>query len=110
MAKVKYNAYIDADGVHHHPQYLYWCVGCGHEHAFALKSQGGHHTFNGDLINPTVSPSLVSNFSPGTMCHSFIRNGMIQYLNDCHHHLKGATIELPDIEEKLNSNKANAGS
>lgn len=100
MAKIKLLQHIDLETGEKwsHDQFLYMCKGCGHEHAFALKSVGGNHDFNMDLNNPTVSPSLVANFSPGEMCHSFIKNGRIQYLNDCTHHLKGVTIELPDIE------------
>jgi hypothetical protein len=97
MAKIKINENIYEGKKEHHTQYFYMCKGCGHEHCFALKSEGGHHNFNMDLENPTVSPSLVQNFTPGKMCHSFIKNGKIQYLNDCYHKLKGQTIELPQI-------------
>lgn len=89
---------------YHHRQFLYWCEGCGYEHAFALRTEGGHHGFNMDLDNPTVTPSLLENHE-GRVCHSFINNGMIQYLGDCHHHLKGQTIELPDVDAKLAERK-----
>jgi len=79
-------------------QYLYNCPGCGYEHAFSLKSEGGHHEFNLDLDNPTVSPSLLQNFRPDRICHSFIKDGHIQFLNDCWHELAGQTIELPDYK------------
>ncbi len=84
---------------YHHDQYMYMCEGCGYAHVFALKAEGGHHDFNMNLDNPTVSPSLVQNHTPCKMCHSFIRDGKIQYLNDCHHHLKGQTIDLPEVED-----------
>lgn len=108
MAKVKEIKYVDEETgkEYHHKQYHYWCEGCGYEHAFSLKEDGGHHGFNGDLNNPTVTPSLVQNFTPGRMCHSFIKNGQIQYLNDCWHHLKGKTIVLPDIDEKITERAA----
>jgi len=98
MAKIKINENFD-DGIkYYHTQYLYMCIGCEQEHAFALKSEGGHHDFNMDLENPTVSPSLLQNFTPDRICHSFIKDGKIQYLGDCWHKLKGQTIELPNIE------------
>lgn len=99
MAKIKFIQYKHSDGTFHHPQYLYNCPGCGFEHAFALKKDGGHHDFNMDLNNPTVSPSLVQDFSPTHehMCHSFIKEGKIQFLTDCWHSLKGQTVELPEI-------------
>jgi hypothetical protein len=98
MAKIKINENYHNGTKYHHTQYLYWCPGCGYEHAFALKSEGGHHDFNMDLNNPTVSPSLLQDFVPAQRCHSYIKNGMIQFLNDCHHPLRGQTIELPEIE------------
>jgi hypothetical protein len=98
MAKIKVNENIHQGTKFHHTQYLYQCLGCGYEHAFGLKSEGGHHEFNGDLNNPTVSPSLLQNFTPGKLCHSFIKDGKIQYLSDCQHHLAGQTIELPEYD------------
>jgi len=101
MSKIRVIDYTDSNGVKwHHTQYLYMCPGCGYEHAFALRSEGGHHDFNMDLDRPTVSPSLVQNFTPGRMCHSFIRNGMIQFLSDCWHELRGQTVELPELNDK----------
>lgn len=97
MAKIKVFSYSNGKW----RQFLYWCEGCGYEHAFGLTSEGGNHTFNGDLNNPTVSPSLLENRIPDKVCHSFIVNGQIQYLSDCHHHLAGQTIELPDADAKI---------
>jgi hypothetical protein len=59
--------------------------------------------FNYDLDKPTFSPSLLCQFGWGeertkVVCHSFIRDGMIQYLADCTHPLANQTVELPDLE------------
>lgn len=97
MAKIK----EILPGRYAHHQFLYFCKGCGYMHAFALKKEGGHHDFNDDLENPTVTPSLVQNFTPGKMCHSIITDGKIQYLGDCWHELKEQTIELPEITEDM---------
>lgn len=97
MAKIRVNENIHNGEKFHHTQYFYMCLGCGYEHCFALRKDGGHHEFNMDLNKPTVSPSLLQNFTLGKTCHSFMKNGMIQYLGDCHHHLAGQTIELPEI-------------
>lgn len=103
MAKIKE---VNAEPeMRQHHQFLYGCLGCGWEHAFALKSEGGHHEFNGDLEKPTVSPSLVQNFVPGKMCHSFIKDGKIEYLTDCQHDYAGLTIELPDIDQFIEERK-----
>lgn len=99
MAKIKIWEHIGSDGKkYHHTQYLYMCPGCGYEHAFALKSDGGYHDFNMDLNKPTISPSVLQNFNPNTICHAFIKDGFIQFLSDCHHKLAGQTVELPEIE------------
>lgn len=110
MARIKLVQRIDEETgeKYHHDQYLYWCLGCGYEHAFALTTEGGNHRFNGDLNNPTVSPSLVQNFTPGRMCHSFINDGVIQYLGDCWHHLKNQTVELPDVDLLIEERTKNA--
>lgn len=34
----------------------------------------------------------------GGRCHSFVRDGKIQFLNDCQHALAGQTVDLPDWE------------
>lgn len=103
MPKIKINLNEDEEGKYHHTQYFYNCPGCGYEHCFALIGEGGHHQFNMDVDNPTVSPSLVENRTPGRMCHSFIVDGKIQYLGDCFHDLKGQTIELPEYPEEISN-------
>lgn len=74
----------------------YLCPGCGYVHAFSPKV----HAYNGDGNNPTISPSLLHNNPQGHhTCHSYIKNGMIQFLDDCWHTLKGKTVELPQYDE-----------
>lgn len=33
------------------------------------------------------------------VCHSFVRNGVIEFLSDCTHALKGQHVPLPDWPE-----------
>jgi hypothetical protein len=47
---------------------------------------------------PTISPSLAVGPNTSFRCHSFIRDGQIQFLDDCWHELKGQTVEIPDWE------------
>lgn len=69
----------------------YKCPGCKTQHAFSPNV----HQFDGNFDNPTVSPSLLhSNPQGHRTCHSFIKNGMIEFLGDCWHDLKGKTVEL----------------
>lgn len=58
-------------------------------------------TFNGDMERPTFSPSLVVTIKTEPkkqICHSFVRDGKIQFLSDCFHDLAGQTVEMPDID------------
>ena len=74
--------------------YIIYCKGCGNHHGFDSR-----WTFNGDFEKPTFSPSmLVNQHMPEKRCHSFVRDGKIQYLSDCFHKYAGQTLELEDIE------------
>jgi len=59
-------------------------------------------TWNGDLEKPTFKPSInASGVDPETgevlyRCHSHVKDGMIQFLGDCTHELKGQTVPLVD--------------
>ena len=54
---------------------------------------GAKWTWNGDKVKPTFSPSIVVQ---GTKrCHSFVTDGLIQFLSDCSHELAGKTVPLP---------------
>lgn len=73
----------------------YFCPGCGHEHAFSPFI----HTYNDDGEKPTISPSLLhSNPQNHQTCHSFIKEGKIEFLSDCWHSLKGQIVELPEFD------------
>ena len=78
-------------------RYKFICPACNCDHIINDTWQ-----FNGDLENPTFSPSIkVDGFlgfkdeQPvyGT-CHSFVRDGKITYCDDCTHDLKNQTVEL----------------
>lgn len=73
--------------------YLFNCPGCGGLHFFKTSGSGATWTWNGDKDKPTVSPSIHIKIK-GHECHFFIKNGMIEYLNDCHHKLAGQTVPM----------------
>lgn len=82
--------------------YLFNCPGCNFTHQVATKESKANVTwdFNDDLVNPTVMPSILMHWSQGPKkveerCHSYIRDGKIQFLNDCTHALAGQTVDLP---------------
>lgn len=55
--------------------------------------------WNGDLTRPTVSPSILTRYTAGTVCHSFMRDGRVEFLTDCTHELAGQTVDLPALPE-----------
>lgn len=71
-------------------------------HCFSTKVHG----FNGDREKPTLSPSLLcqwtrSDTNERYCCHSFVKDGRIQFLGDCTHPLKGQTVDLMDCAPLL---------
>ena len=110
MGKIKING----------DRYEFMCPGCGEIHQPSTSWK-----FTGSLDLPTLAPSVLvtsgcyvdgdkencwcsynaeqrskgepeSGFVCGR-CHSFVRDGKIQFLNDSTHKLAGQTVELPEI-------------
>lgn len=88
-------------------EFMFDCPGCEMAHSLTTtkpNSCGAQWTFNYDLDKPTFSPSLkVTHFKEdgvtvAGICHSFIRNGCIEFLSDCSHRLAGQTIILPEVD------------
>ncbi len=98
---------------------LFWCPGCEEAHQV-----GPSWGFNGDYDRPTFSPSVLvktGHYCQGqegkdcwctyearfgepapfkcTVCHSFVRDGQIQFLGDCTHHLAGRTVPLEPLDD-----------
>ena len=100
---------------------IIFCPGCQCAHGV-----NDRWSFNGDMDKPTFSPSILvttghyisehkgdcwcnfndeqlkkgekpSGFNCG-VCHSFVTDGKIQFLNDCTHSMAGQTLDLPDVE------------
>lgn len=93
------NATCDADAIE--IQMCFHCPGCGYGHSFCIKSTiPGRPVWewNGDMNLPTFSPSLLVNqHHPESRCHLFLRNGIIEFLGDCFHDLKGRHIPLGEV-------------
>lgn len=63
-------------------------------------------TWNQSMEKPTFTPSIkvtgpIRNHN-GTwvengICHTYVTDGKIQYLDDCSHHLVGQTVELLQV-------------
>lgn len=79
-------------------RYMFFCPGCQCGHWFQVgEGPGPRWDFNGDLVRPTVTPSILTDFGgdPEPMrCHSYVTDGQIQFLGDCTHALAGQTVPL----------------
>lgn len=90
------------EGVRH----CYWCPGCDALHCIAINPVKGENgagwTFTGTLDEPTYEPSQLSSYETGAgkaVCHTFIRRGMIQFLDDSTNSLAGQTVPLPPLPD-----------
>jgi hypothetical protein len=96
----------------------FFCPGCKEMHILKVEADGRRPcwTFNGDFDRPTFAPSVLVTGVKGvndengewtgeweldadgkaipSVCHSFVTNGQIQFLNDCTHDLVGQTVQL----------------
>ena len=80
--------------------YIFRCPGCGCGHRVRISGPGHNWQWNGSLKLPTFSPSILVNPDfPMGRCHSFVRDGKIQFLADSWHGLKGLTVEIPEWDE-----------
>lgn len=101
----------------------FMCPGCDRIHLVTIdQTQKPSWGYNNNPDAPTFTPSILlktghhMNSHQGecwcdynkarpdeepdfecTLCHSFVRDGQIQFLNDCTHHLAGQTMGLPEI-------------
>lgn len=83
--------------------YHFQCPGCE-----TIHTVGASWTFNGDMQLPTFSPSILvrkghqpNDNRPKSTCHSFMRDGQLQFLGDCTHKLAGQTVDLVDLPDWL---------
>jgi len=74
------------------PEFSFFCPGCNCAHWFKTTGNSKRWTWNNNYDSPTISPSI----SVPNQCHSFVRDGKIQFLSDCKHKLAGKTVDLPD--------------
>lgn len=81
----------------------FWCPGCDAAHRIVYEKLDPSYAFpvwtlRGEGDNITLSPSiLVDKDRPVSRCHSYVKNGQIQFLPDCSHALAGKTVDLPTL-------------
>lgn len=99
----------------------FMCPGCRELHQIRVYGEGRPRwSFNGDYQRPTFAPSVLVkgvqcvNDENGewtgewvsgpdgrplpSVCHSFVRDGQIQFLGDCTHVLAGQTVPLQPFQ------------
>lgn len=78
--------------------YMLWCPAC--DDLVCISDAWG---FNGDLDKPTFTPSLLTQieFTDGRrhVCHSFVTDGMWNYLSDSTHAMAGQTAPMVDLPD-----------
>lgn len=105
----------------------YFCQGCDMLHSVAIgEGAGPRWGYNGNPEKPTFTPSVrvswdqmsaagrernrqhylehgryMTNeelaYDEHKVCHTFVRDGMVQFLPDCTHVLAGQTVPLPEL-------------
>lgn len=110
---------------------MYYCQGCDMVHQVRVGDGAGPRWgWNGDAQCPTFNPSVLVTWDqlseagrakeqvfkkqhgrwptreelPADVqhrCHTFVRDGMVQFLADCTHHLAGTVQALPDLPDWL---------
>lgn len=101
----------------------FYCPACRGPHMISVAPGGWE--FNGDYERPTLSPSVLvqsGHFAPGHkgdcwcthnaknpdeppvftcgVCHSFVGDGWIQFLDDCTHSMAGSKVALPQYPRR----------
>lgn len=84
----------------------FWCPGCSEPHAINIPGADmGYRPsvcwdWDGNIDAPTVDPSILvyeSNVNP--RCHSWVRFGQWQFLEDSTHELAGQTVDMVPLPE-----------
>jgi Family of unknown function (DUF6527) len=97
---------VDEKGLH------FFCPACGTVHGIRLTPNGWG--WNDSMDKPTFTPSVLVRgtkklsddeyarlmagekiYPRPLLCHSFVRDGRIEFLGDCLHELAGQTVDLP---------------
>lgn len=86
-----------------YPVLMFVCPGCEQDRHSGLHMLPVNTTlkspswdWDGNLESPTISPSILTRVG-NNVCHSFLRNGVFEFLSDCTHKFAGQQIPIPDL-------------
>ncbi len=74
--------------------YLLWCPAC--DDVVLINDTWA---WNGDTERPTFTPSLLTQVGSGRVCHSFVTDGVWNYLGDCTHAMAGQAVPMVDLPD-----------
>lgn len=86
---------------------IWWCPGCNGPHQ--VRYGAGGWAWTGGAERPTFAPSVLVTYdgadagrdgAPPAVCHSFVRDGRMEFLGDCTHALAGQTVDIPPWPRK----------
>lgn len=102
-----------------HQMLHFWCPGCAQSHVVSVTGPRPW-AWNRSTALPTLTPSIAIRGTqlptdtevarilagerlelPPRVCHSYVTDGRIQYLDDCTHALAGQTVDLPPIADSM---------
>lgn len=84
-----------------------WCPGCDDLHQVNVPGPDGFRPstcwdWDGNLDQPTIDPSiLVQGGADGRRCHSYVRTGHWEFLDDSNHRLAGQRVPLVPLPDWL---------
>lgn len=55
--------------------------------------------WDGNLAAPSLSPSILTRGADSHRCHSFLRDGVFEFLSDSTHPLAGQSVPLPPLPD-----------
>lgn len=83
---------------------LWYCPGCECDHGVPVIG-GRVWAWNKSTNCPTLSTSILvyahdisPPFKPQPRCHCFMKEGQLQFLDDCGHKLAGKTVPMVDYD------------
>jgi hypothetical protein len=92
----------------------HWCPGCGIMHVIVVDEpivDGNGHEWDGDTTAPTILPDVDIKWGDqvnprfngygGGRCHYILVAGVIEFMVDCTHAMKGKRVPLPDLPGHL---------
>jgi hypothetical protein len=83
---------------------MFVCPGCastGSSGVHLLPVNSPHKQpsweWDGNFEAPTLSPSILTRGANESICHSFLRGGVFEFLGDCTHTMAGTSVQLPPL-------------